>query len=141
MRTMMGVGLLVSAGLMIAFSPQLLHAQSCKDEEAMVVDAEKTLTDLVDTVKKESLEDFQSKFHQKSSMSKLRFSASMVDALVSCLDQASKDASATKEQSDAYKAKHDTYSKLKDKLTQNQNALKATEVPKEAKALVEKFTF
>jgi len=141
MRTITGISLLVSAGLMSTFPPSPLFAQGCKDEEAEVAEAEKTLTDLVDTVKKESLDDFQNKFHQKTSMSRLRLAVSMVDGLVSCLERASKDATAAKEQLDAYKAKLDTYSKLKEKLTQNQDALKAAEAPKDAKALVEKFSF
>lgn len=139
MKSAIGICLLVATVLTSASLPKSLFAQSCKDEEAMVEDSKKSVTDLIDTVKKESLDDFQSKFHQKTCLSKLAFSLGMVGELVSCLDKASQDTTATKEQSDAYKSKREAYAKLKDKLDQDRRALKAAEDPKEAKALIEKF--
>ncbi len=139
MKSAIGICLLVASVLTSAFLPKSLFAQSCKDEEAMVEDSKKTVTDLIDTVKKENLENFQSKFHQKSCLSKLTFSLSMVSELVNCLEKASQDTSASKEQSDAYKAKREAYAKLKEKLDQDRNALKAAQDPKQAKALIEKF--
>jgi exonuclease VII large subunit len=115
-----------------------LFAQACKDEAAMVEDYKKSIADLADMVKKESLTDFQNKYHQRSCLTKLTLSLGFVDELVSCLDKAAHDTTANKEQVDAYKAKRETYAKLKGKLDQDRNSLKAAE-PREAKALIEKF--
>jgi exonuclease VII large subunit len=121
--------------------PQLLSAQACKDEESMADYYKKDLAGLVATVKKESLLDFERAYHQKSSLTKLTLYGSTVDGLLRCLDKAAQDPTATKEEADAYKAKREAYAKLKDKIQQDRNALKATEAPKDAKALIEKFDF
>ncbi len=139
MKRMNGLGLLVGAVLASILGQQPLLAQACKDEEAMVADYQKSITDLVDTVKKERLEDFLKAYHQRSCLTKLTLSLSVVNGLVGCLDKASQDTTATKEESEAYKAKRDRYAKLKDTVEQDRKALKATEAAKEAKALIEKF--
>lgn len=105
----------------------------------MLGEATKTVTDLVEAVKKESLQDFQKAYHQKSCLSKLTFCVSAVSGLVSCLEKAAEDTLATKQQVADYKAKRERYSKLQDRITQDRNALKATEVAKEAKVLIEKL--
>jgi uncharacterized protein YaiL (DUF2058 family) len=105
----------------------------------MVNDYKKSLADLVGTVRKETLSDFQNAFHQKTSLTKLTLYGTVVGGLMSCLEKAEQDATATKEQVDAYKAKHETYAKLKDKIQQDRNALKAAEAPKSAKELIAKF--
>jgi len=105
----------------------------------MVAYYKKDLAELVETVKKESLPDFLKAYHQKTSLSKLTFYGTNVDGLLSCLDKAAQDTTATKEQVDAYKAERETYAKLKDKIQHDRNALKAAEAPKDAKALIEKF--
>ena len=120
--------------------PQL-SAQVCKDEEGMVADYKKTVTDLVETVKKESLMDFQKAFHQRNVMSKMTFFGSVVDGMINCLQKRANDPSATKVDADAAKGKIDSYNKLKDKIKQNRDALKAAQSEKEAKALIEKFDF
>ena len=139
MSNRMGIVLLL--GLMPAglVSQRPLFAQACQDEEAMVADYKKTITDLIATVQKESLADFERLFHRKSCLVKLTFCASVLDGLVACLEKAPQDPTATKEQKQAYKAKHESYSKLKEKVAQYRDSLKATEVGKEAKALIEKF--
>ncbi len=125
--------------MVLLLCPHRLAAQACKDEEAMTDDYKKSMSDLVETVKKESLTDFEKAYHQKSSLTKLSLYSTMVDGLVGCLDKAAQDTTATKEQVDAYKAKREAYGKLKDKIQQDRNALKATEASKEAKALIAKF--
>jgi len=94
---------------------------------------------MVETVKKESLLAFEKAYHQKSSLSRLALYGTNVDSLLSCLDKAAQDTTATKEQVEAYKAKRESYAKLKGKIQQDRNALKAAEAPKDAKALIEKF--
>jgi len=127
----------VVLGLLLC--PRPLSAQACKDEESMVAFYKKDLAEMVETVKKESLPDFEKAYHQKSSLSKLTLYGLNVDTLLSCLDKAAQDTTATKEQVEAYKAKHETNAKLKGKIQQDGNKLKAAEAPKEAKALIEKF--
>lgn len=125
----------------IVLRPQPLSAQACKDEESMADYYKKDVAGLVETVKKESLQDFEKAYHQKSSLSKLTLYGSNVDSVLSCLDKAAQDSTATKEQVDAYKAQHETYGKLKERIQQDRNALKSKEAPKDAKALIEKFDF
>jgi len=131
----LGSAFVLSSGL-----PQL-SAQICKDEEGMVADYKKTVTELVETVKKESLLDFKKAFHQKTVMSKLTFYGIMVDGLLSCLQKRANDPTTLKEDADAAKGKIDAYNKLKDKIKQDRDALKAAQTEKEAKALIEKFAF
>lgn len=126
----------MSVGLL---SQRPLFAQACQDEEAMVADYTKTITGLVAAVQKEGLADFERLYHRKSCLAKLTSCASFLDGLVACLEKAPQDPTATKEQNQAYKAKHESYSKLKEKVAQYRDSLKATEVGKEAKALIEKF--
>lgn len=141
MRCTTGKALLIGFALGILLWPQQLSAQACKDEESMVDYYKKDLAELVGTVKKESLPDFQKAYHQRSSLTKLTLYGNTVGGLLSCLDKAAQDPTATKEQVDADKAKRETYAKLKDKIQQDHNALKTTEASKDAKALIEKFDF
>ncbi len=137
MKAIVGFSLLVA--LMICPGQQSLLAQVCQDEEEMVKTSLKDLTDLVDAVKKENVTDFQNHYHQKSYLSKATFLVSVIGGFVDCLDKAAQDSTATKEQVETYKAKHQTYTKLKSKVEEEKNALKSTEDAKNAKALIEKF--
>jgi hypothetical protein len=139
MRCTTGKALLIGVALGILLRPQPLPAQACKDEESMADYYKKDLAGLVGTVKKESLEDFQKAYHQKSSLTKLTLYGSNVEGVLTCLDKAAQDPTATREQVDAYKAKRETYSKLKERIQHDRNALKGTEAPKDAKALIEKI--
>ena len=139
MKGMLGIGLAATAVLVNTLAPQPLFAQACKDEQAMIDELKQGLVSTVDAVKKESLDNFEKAFHQKSCLSKLTVAINAMDEVMSCLDKASQDASATKEQAAAYKAQRDSDAKLKEKLTQYKSQLKAIEAPKEAKALIEKF--
>jgi hypothetical protein len=129
-----------SAFVLSSGSPQL-SAQVCKDEEGMVADYKKTVTDLVETVKKESLIDFEKAFHQKNVTTKMTLFGSMVDGMISCLQKRVNDPATLKEDADAAKGKIDAYNKLKDKIKQDRDALKAAQTGKEAKALIEKFAY
>jgi hypothetical protein len=64
-----------------------------------------------------------------------------VDRLLSCLQKRASDPATQKEDADAAKSKIDTYNKLKDKIKQDRDALKAAQSEKDAKALIEKFAF
>lgn len=132
-------GFILGAVCVVFFAVAPLRAQTCQDEETMVQDSKKTINDLVDTVKKENLQDFENKFHQKTSLSDLTFAVSLVGELVTCLEKASQDSTATKDQVAAAKAKHDGYAKLKERLDQDRTTLKSQPDPKAAKGLVEKI--
>jgi hypothetical protein len=133
------IALLVGGPLLCLFVPRGLQAQTCKDDETIAEEYKKRILDLVQTVKKESLEDFQKAYHQKNAFSKLTFCLTGVDGLLSCLDKAAQDATATKEEVEASKAKRATYAKLKGKIQHDRDALKAAESAKDAKALIEKI--
>ena len=136
MRRIIGTVLLVG-GLASCLGQRTLFAQACQDDEEMSKTTLKDVTDLVGTIKKESLGDFEKAYHQKSYVSKAGFSLTVLAGLVSCLDKAAQDSAASKEQADAYKAKRDSYAKLKDKIEQSRSAVKSAE-QKDAKALIEK---
>jgi hypothetical protein len=114
---------------------------ACQDEEAMVTDYEKGLQDLVGTVKKETLADFERTYHRKSCLTKLNLCVTVLDGAVACLDKAAQDSSTPKAQAGAYAAKRDGYAKLKEKVGHYRDSLKTTEAGKDAKALIEKFDF
>ncbi len=139
MRIAIGVSVVAAAALMNALFPQVFVGQACKDEKAMVDDFKQGLVTTVDAVKKESLEDFEKSFHQKTCLSKLTLCLNVMDEVLNCLDKASQDPSATKDAAAAYKAEKESYEKLKEKLTQYKTQLKAAEAPKDAKALIAKF--
>ena len=113
--------------------------QVCLDEEAMVTDYEKGLNDLVGTVQKEKLEDFQRAFHRRTCLSKLNLCEAVLDTATACYDNAIKDPATPKASAEEYKAKRDAYAKLKEKLIQYRDSLKTKENAKEAKALIETF--
>jgi hypothetical protein len=137
--------LLLGIGCAAVLLPRAALAQAqapaCDDDEAMVESYRQDLSGLTDTVRKESLADFEKDYHQRTCLTKLTLSLGVVNELESCLDKAAEDPAATKDQAAAYKAKHDAYAKLKDKLGTGQKELKAAEAPKAAKALIEKFDF
>jgi len=135
------IAFLVVLSLATLTGRRALFGQSCDDDEAMVKDYQKSLTEIIGTVKKESLADFEKAYHQKVCISKLTFCLSSIDGLVECLDKTSQDAATPKDQAEAAKAKRESYAKLKGKIEAARTALKAAESPKDAKALIEKFDF
>jgi uncharacterized protein YaiL (DUF2058 family) len=132
---------LFGACFVTVLAPGRLGAQACKDEEGMATEDKKSLTEVVDMVKKESLQDFQRGYHQKSCLNKLTFSSIALNGLVGCLDKAVQDTTAEKEDIDSYKAKRETYGKLKDRIEEDRKALKTAADAKEAKAVIEKFNY
>lgn len=134
-----GISLLVVAGVGFFVGPPQAFAQVCKDEVSMVDASKQDLLELVGTVKKESLPDFERDNHQKSAVSRLTIHLSMLGGLVSCLDKAAQDPSTPKADADAAKAQHDAAAKLQERLQQERDAIKGTQASKDAKSLVEKL--
>ena len=133
--------LVLGSAFVLSLGSLQLSAQVCSDEEGMVTYYKKNVTDLVETVKKESLQDFEKAFHQKTMTTNLTLFGSMVDGMLNCLQKRANDPSTLKEDADAAKGKIDVYNKLKDKIKQDRDALKAAQTGKDAKALIEKFAF
>lgn len=141
MKHTIQVALVLGACLVSWLGPRPALAQACKDEEMMTSESKKTLVDVVEMVKKESLSDFKKAYHRNSCLNKLNFSLTAVNGLVSCLDKAVQDTTATKEDIDAYKAKREASAKLKDKMEEDRKALKAASEAEAAKAVIEKFSY
>jgi hypothetical protein len=133
--------LVLGTAFVLSLGSLQLSAQVCGDEEGMVSYYKKNVTDMVETVKKESLQDFEKAFHQKTMMTHLSLFGGTVDRLLDCLQKRANDPNTLKEDADAAKGKIDAYNKLKDKIKQDREALKAAQTEKDAKALIEKFTF
>jgi exonuclease VII large subunit len=125
----------------MALSASRLQAQGCDDDESMVSSYIRDLGGLVDAARKESLEQFEKSFHQRTCLTKLSLSLATVKELEGCLDKAAHDPAATKQQASSSQSKHDEYAKLQGKIEQDQKVLKAASEPKDAKAAIEKFDF
>jgi len=139
MSRVWGMTLLIGAGVGLFLGPQRVLAQACKDEVSMVEGSKQALVELTETVKKESLPDFERLNHQKSVVSKLSVHDSMLGELVSCLDKAAQDTTTPKAEADAAKAQHDESAKLQDKIGHERSAIKDAQASKDAKALIEKL--
>jgi len=85
----------------------------------------------VDSIKKESESDFESKYHQKSLTTKLTFAVNAVDGAVQCLGKATGDPTAA--------TRKDAESSLKTKLSGYHDELKAKTDPKAAKEFIATF--
>jgi hypothetical protein len=131
----------IFAGLLLFGLPVLktLHGQTCSDDEGMVKSYVQSLTDLVGTVKKESLSDFEKEYHEQSCLTRLTLSLGIINSLIDCLNKAAKDPAATPPQLAAIKTKLESYTKLKTALEQDQDTLKAAKDTKTAKSIIEKF--
>jgi hypothetical protein len=139
MRRVWGMTLLVGAGVGLLLGPQRVLAQACKDELSMVEGSKQALVELTETVKKETLPDFQRLNEQKSVVNKLTIEISMLGGLVSCLEKAAQDTTASKEQVEAAKAQHDATARFQEKIQHERSAIKDAQAAKDAKALVEKL--
>jgi hypothetical protein len=126
----------VGAGVL---APKPLLAQACQDEEAMVADYKKSIADLAATVKKESLEDFTKAYHRKNCLTKLTLAVGIVSGAADCFEKAAQDPATPKDQMETDKSKHDSYLKLKEKVSHYRDALKPVEDAKDAKTLIEKI--
>ena len=112
---------------------------ACADEETMVAEYRKGMGELVGTIHKEKLEEFERAFHRKVCLNKLNLCEGILDIATACYDEVLKDSSTSKANAEEYRAKLDAYAKLKAKLIQYRDALKAKEQDKDAKALIETF--
>jgi len=139
MRRVWGITLLVGASVGLFLVPQRVLAQACKDEVSMVEGSKQALVELTETVKKESLPDFEHNNHQKSAVNKLAIHDSMLGGLVSCLAKAAQDASAPKAAVEAAKAEHDAAARLQEKIQHERSAIKDAQASKDAKVLIEKL--
>ena len=118
---------------------QSLRGQTCNDDEGMVKSYVQSLNDLVGTVKKESLSDFQKDYHEQSCLTRLTLSLEIVNSLIDCLTKAAKDPTASQQQAAAIKSRLEDYVKLKSLLEQDRDALKASKDTKTSKSIIEKF--
>lgn len=132
--------------LLVAFSACAVAEQKpppppppCQDEEAMVEQAKSSVVELVEAVKKETVHDFQNKYHQKSTLNKLGFCLSMVNGAAGCFEKASGDTTLKKDQAAIVRDKRERYGKLKERVQKDHDALKATENAKHAKEMIEKI--
>jgi hypothetical protein len=133
--TMVLLGIVVFIGQQPGRAQDAQAAPACQDDEEMTKSTLKDLAGLVATVKKESLGDFEKSYHQKSFVSKSGFGLTVVTGLVSCLDKAAQD---SKDQAAAYKAKSESYAKLKARIEQARNGVKSAD-QKDAKSQIEKL--
>ena len=124
MRKLWIITLLVGAGVELLLGPLPTRAQGCKDETSMLDGSKQALTEFKETVKKESLADFESMNHQKIAVNRLDLHNDMLGELASCLDKAAQDAAASKDAAAAAKTQHDATVKLQDKVKQQQGAIK-----------------
>jgi hypothetical protein len=115
--------------------------QPCKTEEGIAVSIKQDLADTVNTIKKESLNDFEKNFHQQACMSKLSICLETVQELLNCLDKSVHDPGTSKADASACQAKEATYGQLKASLQQDITELKAAKDAKTAKDDIEKFDF
>ncbi|HUU14343.1 MAG TPA: hypothetical protein VM182_11630 [Terriglobia bacterium] len=139
MKWRTGAILLVGTLLSISVSGRTLLAQACQDEETMVEDYRKGLTEMVEKVKAESLEEFTRAYHQKSCLSKLSLCSSIVNIANECLEKASRDPATSKDQGKDIEAKRQSYNAFKAKAEEYSKELKGADSPKDAKALIAKF--
>ena len=139
MNRRMGFVLVMGIATLGLFAQPPLSAQTCQDEETMVADYKKSISDLAGSVKKESLEEFEKAYHRKSCLTKLTLSLGIVGGAADCFNKAAENPATPKDQAAADKAKSDSYLKLRDKLSHYRDALKSAEAGKDAKPLIEKI--
>jgi hypothetical protein len=131
--------LLAGFGFGLMAWPPFAAAQACKDEQSMWEESKKDLTQLVSTVKQESVPDFEKAYHQKSVVNKLTFLGIAVQEVMTCLEKTQQDPAASKETVEACKAQHETFAKLKEKIQNDINTLKGLTDSKNAKAYAGKL--
>jgi hypothetical protein len=133
------IALLMGLGFGLMAWPHFAAAQTCKDEQSMWDESKKDLSQLVTTVKQESLPDFEKAYHQKSVLNKLTFFGSAVQELLACLEKAEQDPASSKEIVAASKAQHEIYAKLQAKVQHDVDTLKSLTAPKDAKVYAGKL--
>jgi hypothetical protein len=134
------VVLLIGLGLSWVAWPRFAAAQACKDEQSIWQDSKKSVVELVATIRRESVADFERSYHQKTVVSRLNFFSSTLQELLTCLDKTAQDPASSKETVEACKAQHETYAKLKEQADRDIDALKAQTDSKEAKEYAGKLS-
>lgn len=128
--------------VLVSFLGQgLLWGQACKDEQDMVDNYQKDLVASITEVKNESQQDFEKKYHQKCILTNLTLFSGILGDATDCLTKAETDATATKDQVAAYKAKHDSLAKVKGKVDESAKGLKAETDSRKAKEIIQKIEF
>jgi hypothetical protein len=131
--------LIVAAAAASPADDKKSQEEVCTDEEAMVASYRTSLADLIATVQKENLAEFERAFHRRSCLSKLGLCEGILDAANACYDEALKKPSMPKATLEACRAKREAFAKLKEKLVRYREALKEKEDDKSAKALIATF--
>ncbi len=132
---------ILAASFLFGLSIQPFFGQTCNDDEGMVKSYLLGINNLISSVKKENLSDFEKDYHEQSCLTRLTLSLSVVNMLINCLDKSAQSTTATKEQVTAIKSKLQTYVKLKSALEHDRATLKAAKDAKTAKSIIEDFTF
>ena len=83
---------LALAVCLLSLFPQGYLAQACGDENTMVENTSKDLTDFVVMVQKEDLRKFEEAYHQRSCITKLSICLSIVDEAEKCLEKGQRSA-------------------------------------------------
>jgi len=117
--------------IVLAGPPVQAQAPACQDEHAMAQSMLQDVATSVDSIKKESESDFESKYHQKALTNKLTFAVNAVNGAITCLDKAAGDPTAA--------GRKDADTKLKAKLSGYRDELKAKTEPKAAKEFIATF--
>ncbi len=113
----------------------------CESNIAVVSAVKRDLITLIGTVKKETGQDFEARYHQQTSLSRLNTCLLMNSELLSCLDKAAHDPATPKSQMKQIEELQAHYTKLKSVLSHGIEQLKAASKPEEAKALIGSFDF
>ncbi len=130
---------ILTASFLFGLSIHPFFGQTCDDDEGMVKSYLLSINNLISTVKKENLSDFEKEYHEQSCLTRLTLSLGVINSLIDCLNKSAKNTTATKEQVAAIKSKLQTYVKLKSALEHDRDALKAAKDTKTAKSIIENF--
>lgn len=122
---------IIVAIVMLAGPPAQAQTPACQDEDAVAQSMVQDVASSVDTIRKESESDFESKYHQKALTNKLTFALSAVNGAITCLDKATGDPTAA--------SRKDADTKLKAKLSGYHDELKTKTEPKAAKEFIATF--
>jgi hypothetical protein len=140
MRKIWEATLLLGAFFSFIAGPRYVSAQAppqaCSDEQSMVEGSKQDLLAFAGTVKEESVTKFETLNHQKGALSKLSLHDSMLGELMDCLDKASQDTTASKDDVAAAKTQHDAAAKLQAKIKQQEHAIKDAKTSQDAKAVI-----
>lgn len=113
----------------------------CDSNIAAVSAVTQHLSTLVSTVKNETQQEFETKYHQQTAMSRLNTCLLMTDELITCLNNAAYDPATPKQQMKHIEELQSLYTKLKTVLSDDIERIKGASKPEDAKAVIGKFDF